>query len=294
MALPQATHGAETTLGLKKREASWKRLIRNRVTFVGLIIVVIVTIVAIGAPFLAPYPYEQVNIKVKLKGPSAEHWLGTDQFGRDVYSRLLYGAQVSLVVSAAGMVVALVIGVLIGGVAGYYGGWIDEVFMRLMDVLMAFPYIILGIAMVAVVGPSFQNLIFVIGIMRVPQFARIAHGSVLSLRNLEFVDAARSIGQRNWVILLRHILPNCISPLVVLGSLSVATAISAEASLSFLGLGIQPPMASWGTMLSDGKLYMYNAPWIATFPGIIISVTILGYNLLGDGLRDVLDPRMQT
>lgn len=266
---------------------------RNRVSLLGLVIAALIIILAIGAPLLAPYPYGEVNIRHKLQGPSPQHWLGTDQFGRDIYSRMLYGAQVSLMVGVAGMVVALIIGIVIGAVGGYYGGWLDEVLMRTMDVLLAFPFIVLGIAMVAVVGPSFQNLIFVIGIMRVPQFARLVHASVLSLRAREFVEAARAIGQRDWAILFKHILPNCISPLVVLGSLSVATAISAEASLSFLGLGIQPPMPSWGNMLADGKLYMYNAPWIATFPGLAISITILGYNLLGDGLRDVLDPRMQ-
>lgn len=283
----------EPTLGLRKRPSAWRRLIRNQTTVIGLVIVILGSALAIGAPLIAPYPYDEVNVRIKLQGPSSEHWLGTDQFGRDVYSRILYGAQVSLIVGAAGMIVALAMGAALGAIAGYYGGWIGEVLMRIMDVLMAFPFIVLGIALVAIVGPSLQNLIFVIGVMRIPQFARVAHSSVLRLRSLDFVDAARSIGQRPIIILIRHILPNCVSPLVVLGSLSVATAISAEASLSFLGLGIQPPMSSWGTMLSDGKLYIYNAPWLATFPGIAISLTILGYNLLGDGLRDVLDPRLQ-
>lgn len=279
--------------GLARPRRRLRRLFRNRVSFLGLVIVVLVTFLALAAPQLAPYPYDAVSIPEKLVAPSAEHWLGTDQFGRDILSRILYGAQVSLVVGAGGMVVALVVGGLIGAVSAYYGGWLGEVLMRSMDVLMAFPFMVLGIAMVAVVGPSFQNLIFVIGIMRIPQFARVAHSSVLRLAAFEFVEAARSIGQRPFAILLRHIMPNCISPLLVLGSLSVATAISAEASLSFLGLGIQPPMASWGSMLSDGKLYMHNAPWVATFPGIAISITILGFNLLGDGLQDILDPRMQ-
>ena len=284
---------AEEATRLTRPRRRLRRLFRNRVSFIGLVVVVLVTFLALAASQLAPYPYDAVNIPDKLVGPSPEHWLGTDQFGRDILSRILYGAQISLVVGAGGMVVSLAIGALIGAVSAYYGGWLGEVLMRSMDVLMAFPFMVLGIAMVAVVGPSFQNLIFVIGIMRIPQFARVAHSSVLRLSALEFVEAARSIGQRPFTILLRHILPNCISPLLVLGSLSVATAISAEASLSFLGLGIQPPMASWGSMLSDGKLYMHNAPWVATFPGIAISITILGFNLLGDGLQDILDPRLQ-
>ncbi len=283
----------DSGLGRKKRQSAWTRLLRNRTTLIGVFIVLIGTALAIGAPVVGRYPYDEVNVRIKLQAPSAEHWLGTDQFGRDVYSRVIYGAQASLIVGAAGMLVAMAIGAAIGAVAGYYGGWLGEALMRGMDVLMAFPFIVLGIALVAVVGSSLQNLIVVIGIMRIPQFARVAHSSVLRLRTLDFVQAARCVGQRPIIILVKHILPNCVSPLIVLGSLSVATAISAEASLSFLGLGIQPPMSSWGTMLSDGKLYVYNAPWMATFPGIAISLTILGYNLLGDGLRDVLDPRLQ-
>ena len=280
-------------IGVKRRESALKKLLRNRVTLAGLVVVVAVTLAAVLAPVLAPYSYDTVSVKEKLLEPSARQWLGTDQFGRDILSRILYGAQVSLVVGVAGMFVALAAGVAIGAAAGYYGGWLDEALMRSMDVIMAFPYIVLGVAMAAVVGPSFQNLIFIIGVIRVPQFARITRGAVLSIRSADFVEAARCLGQRPTIILVKHILPNCITPVVVLASLSVATAISAEAALSFLGLGVQPPMASWGTMLADGRQYMYNAPWIATFPGLAISITILGYNLFGDGLRDVLDPRLR-
>jgi peptide/nickel transport system permease protein len=249
--------------------------------------------VALFAPQIAPYEYDKMAILEKLTGPSKGHLLGTDQFGRDILSRIIYGARVSLLVGVGGTTVAMISGIIMGAVAGYLGGWWDEVLMRILDIWMAFPYIVLAIVLAWIMGPGLVNLILVIGIIRSPQFARITRGSVLAQKEMEFVDAARAIGQSSPLILLRHILPNCISPIIVYATLCVATAISAEAALSFLGLGIQPPTPSWGMMLAEGRRFMIDAFWMPTFPGIAISLTILGYNILGDGLRDALDPRMR-
>ncbi|MCZ7569743.1 MAG: ABC transporter permease [Ardenticatenaceae bacterium] len=269
-------------------------LLRNYATALGLAIIVVMIVVALVGPVLAPYKYDEVILTDRLQPPSAEHLLGTDQFGRDILSRMLFGARVSLVVGLGGVAVAMAFGVVLGAIAGFYGRWPDEIIMRLMDILLAFPYIILAVALIAMVGPSVRNIILVVGFTRLPQFARLVRGSVLTIRETDFVTAARAIGQREWRILSRHILPNCLTPIVVMASLSVATAILTESALSFLGLGIQPPQSSWGTMIADGRRFMLDAPWIATFPGIAISLTILGYNLLGDGLRDALDPRLRT
>ena len=271
----------------------WRNLSRNPMTLWGLAIVSFMVLIALFSSRLAPFHYDDVNLPDRLQPPNATHLLGTDQFGRDILSRIIYGARVSLLVGFGGVAIAVIVGVSLGAVAGYFGGWTDEVIMRIMDILLAFPYIVLAIALIAMVGPSLNNIVFVVGITRIPQFARVTRGSVLSLREMEFIIAARAAGQREWLILVRHILPNVITPVSVLASLSVATAILTESALSFLGLGIQPPQASWGTMIADGRRFMLDAPWIATFPGIFISLTILGYNLLGDGLRDALDPRLR-
>jgi ABC-type dipeptide/oligopeptide/nickel transport system permease subunit len=248
-------------------------------------------LLAVFAEQLAPYDPDLPHLPDKLTGPSANYWLGTDQFGRDILSRVLYGARISLLVGAGGTGLSFVVGVILGAIAGYSGKWLDELIMRLMDIIMAFPFIVLAIALVVLIGTGMTNLITVIGLLRVPQFARVVRSSVLSLKEKEFVLAARTVGQTPLRILFRHILPNALGPLLVLASLSIATAISTESALSFLGIGIQPPQSTWGTLLSDGRRYMLNAPWITTFPGLVLSLTIFGYNLVGDGLRDALDPR---
>jgi len=271
----------------------WHTLWRSYASRLGLLLILVMLFVALFAPTLAPYEYDEMAIKDKLMGPSRQHLLGTDQFGRDILSRIIHGTRVSLAVGVGGTLVAMVSGILLGAAAGYLGGWWDEVLMRILDVWMAFPYIVLAIVLAWILGPGLINLILVIGIIRSPQFARITRGSVLAQKEMEFVDAARAIGQRSPLILFRHILPNCISPIIVYGTLCVATAISAEAALSFLGLGIQPPTPSWGMMLAEGRRFMIDAFWMPTFPGIAISLTILGYNILGDGLRDALDPKMR-
>jgi peptide/nickel transport system permease protein len=269
-------------------------LLSNPATALGLVLVAIMFSIAIVGPQLTPYGFEEMLLADKLSAPSWKHVLGTDQFGRDVMTRLIYGARVSLIVGAGGTAVAMLLGVILGATAGYQGRWLDEIVMRVIDVIMAFPFIVLAIVLAWIVGPGMQNLILVIGIIRTPQFARITRGSVLTTKETAYVEAARATGVPGFTILWRHILPNCVSPILVYASLSIATAISAEAALSFLGLGIQPPRPSWGMMLAEGQRFMFDAPWLATFPGIAISLTILGYNLLGDGLRDALDPRLRT
>ncbi len=279
---------------MPKKSAAVRVLLSSTATTLGVVLIIIVLLIATLGPLFALYQFDEMNLTDKLSGPSAKHWLGTDQFGRDIMTRLFHGAQVSLLVGAGGTAVAMVLGVLLGSAAGYYGRWLDEILMRLIDIVMAFPFIVLAIVLAWVIGPGINNLILVIGILRTPQFARLTRGSVLAIKQKDYVEAARSIGVRNSAILWRHILPNCISTILIYASLSIATAISTEAALSFLGLGIQPPRPSWGIMLAEGQRFMFDAPWIATFPGIAISLTILGYNLLGDGLRDALDPRLRS
>jgi len=276
----------------RTREA-WRVLSRNPLSLVGLPIAVFMIVVAILAPVISPYPYEEMDLANRTQGPSRAHLLGTDRFGRDILSRMIWGARASLSVGAAGIGIAMTVGTAIGMLSGFFGGWLDEAVMRVMDIILSFPYIVLAVALIAMVGPSLRNVIVVIAITRTPRFARLARASALALKEVEFVTAARAIGQTNWGIIYRHILANSLTPIVVMGSLTTATAILTEASLSFLGLGIQPPMPSWGNMIADGRGFLMDAPWIATFPGLAISLTILGFNLFGDGLRDILDPRLR-
>lgn len=292
-ALRQAAAGTVVAPSTQRARLFWQALTRDRLTVWGLALILGMGVMAVLAPVIAPYRYDTVILSDRLQPPSAAHLLGTDQFGRDIFSRMLYGARVSLTVGLGGVAIAMAVGVTLGAIAGYVGRWIDELIMRSMDILLALPYIVLAVALIAMVGPSLGNLILVISITRIPQFARITRGSVLTLRESEYISAARVVGQREWRILLFHILPNCLTPVVILASMSVATAILTESALSFLGLGIQPPAASWGSMVADGRRFMLDAPWIATFPGIAISLAILGYNLVGDGLRDALDPRLR-
>lgn len=278
---------------LEQLRQFWSILSRNYITVCGLGIIVIMISLAALAPYIAPYSYETMILADRLQSPNTKHLFGTDQFGRDVLSRMLYGARASLIVGLGGVAIATAFGVLLGAASGFYSKWVDEIIMRIMDILLAFPYIVLAVALMAMVGPSLRNIIIVIGITRTPRFARVTRGSVLALKEMDFVTAARALGQKEWRILARHILPNCLTPIVIMVSLSVATAILTESALSFLGLGIQPPQSSWGTMIADGRRFMLDAPWIATLPGIAISLTILGYNLFGDGLRDALDPKLR-
>ncbi len=269
----------------------WRAFSRNTLAVTGAAIILTMVLLAIFADRLAPFDPDEPHLADKLVGPNLTYFMGTDQFGRDIFSRVLHGARVSLFVGFGGTALSLAVGAILGAFAGYAGRWIDEIIMRAMDIVMAFPFIVLAIALVVLIGTGMLNLILVIGILRVPQFARVLRSSVLSLKEAEFVMAARTVGQTPSRILFRHILPNALGPLLVLASLSIATAISTESALSFLGIGIQPPQSTWGTLLADGRRYILLGPWISTLPGLVLSLTIFGYNLVGDGLRDALDPR---
>jgi peptide/nickel transport system permease protein len=255
-------------------------------------IVGLVALAAVAAPWLAPYPPNDMGVDL-LAPPSLGHPFGTDDLGRDILSRVIHGASVSVVVGLIAVGTAAVVGVPLGLLAGYRGGLTDTVLMRVLDGLMAFPAILLAIAIMAVLGPSLQNAMIAIGVIYIPPFARIVRASVLSLREREFVDAARGLGAGALRVALGHVLPNCLSPVIVQASLGMGYAILVEAALSFLGLGVQPPQASWGSMLAEGRGFLDRAPWFATFPGLAIFVTVLGLNFVGDRLREALDPRLR-
>lgn len=273
----------------------WRMLKKNKMALVGLGILVILVLLALFADVIADYDTVVIkqNLANRLKGPSAEHWLGTDEFGRDIFARLVHGARVSLKVGIIAVGISIILGGILGALAGFYGGRIDNIIMRIMDVFLAVPSILLAIAIVSALGPSIINLMVAISISSVPRYARIVRASVLSIRDQEFVEAARAIGANNARIIFRHIIPNSLAPVIVQGTLGVASAILSIAGLSFIGLGIQPPAPEWGSMLSGGRQYLRYAWWVTTFPGVAIMITILSLNLLGDGLRDALDPRLK-
>lgn len=257
-------------------------------------IVAAIVVLAVGAPLVAPYGPAQPDYDASLTGPSADHPLGTDLTGRDVLSRILFGARISLLVGVVAVGMAVAIGVPIGAVAGFVGGWVDEALMRLMDIMMSFPSLVLALALVGALGANLRNVILVIGIVYTPQYARLIRGDVLSVKEEEYVEAAKNTGLSDVKILGKHVIPNAFTPVLVQGTFHVATAIIFEASLSFLGLGVQPPTATWGVMIADGRGYLPDQWWISTFPGLAIMVTVMTFNLLGDGLRDELDPRSAT
>jgi len=270
-----------------------RRLLRHRlVLFGGAIVILFAVVAAVGAR-LAPYDPNAMDFTARFAGPSTGHPFGTDEFGRDLFSRVLHGAAVSFRVAFIAVGISASVGVILGMLAGYLGRWLDELIMRTMDVLFAFPAVLLAITVMAILGRGVGNAMIAIAIVYVPIFARVTRGAVISLRGREFVTAARALGEGNARIMLRHILPNALGPVIVQTSLSLAFAILAEAALSFFGLGTQPPQPSWGRMLSEGRAFLQQAWWMGVFPGLAIMVTVLGFNLLGDGLRDVLDPRAQ-
>jgi len=272
-----------------------QRFLRNGIGMVGAIIVLGTIVLAVAAPVIAPYGAEETHPNWKLYPPNEYFLMGTDEFGRDILSRILFGAQISLEVGIISVAIALIVGGASGLLAGFRGGWLDGVIMRCMDVLFAFPAILLAIGIMAVLGTgNILNAMLAIGIVYAPSFARLARASVLSLKEMEFVQAARVLGQPEMRILARHIVPNILAPMTVQISFALSTAILTEAALSFLGLGTPPSVPSWGSMLSASRRYVELDPWPAIFPGLAIMLLVLGFNLFGDGLRDVLDPRLRA
>lgn len=260
---------------------------------VGGVIILIFIFSAIFAPFIAQYDPLESNLDEALQSNSSKHWLGTDEQGRDILSRIIYGGRMSLAIGVIAVAIANVLGVILGLLSGFMGGKVDNIIMRLMDILMAFPGMLLALSIVSALGPGIFNLMIAIGVYSVPIFARVVRGSVLAVKEIEYVEAARAIGQSNFLIIFSHILPNCVGPVLVLSTLRIATAILTGAGLSFLGLGPQPPTPEWGAMLSSGRTYLRIAPWVATYPGLAIMFVVLGFNIFGDGLRDALDPRLK-
>lgn len=267
------------------------RLLRRRGAMLGLAIVLVFVLVAVFAPVISPQDPLQTSWSAVRKAPSAQYLFGTDEIGRDVLSRVIWGARASLMAGLVSVCIAMALGVPIGLLAGYVGGWVDGVISRFTDSMLAVPFLILAIALAAFLGPSLTNAMIAIGVSATPIFIRLTRGQVLSVKVEDFVEAARAVGNPHWRIALRHILPNILPPLIVQATLAIAAAIIAEASLSFLGLGQQPPAPSWGSMLNTAKNYVDNAPWMAIWPGVSIFLLVLSFNLLGDGLRDALDPK---
>lgn len=272
---------------------TWKRMKRNKFAMLGLFIICTLVFCAIFADFIAPYGYAEQNLANRFKSPSLDHLFGTDNFGRDIFSRIVYGTRISLQVGFVAVSIAGIVGGTLGAIAGYYGKFIDNAIMRLIDVMLAIPSILLAISITAAFGPGLTNVMIAVGIASIPAYARIVRASVLSVREQEFVEAARATGASDFRIIFGHILPNAMSPLIVQATLGVASAILSAAGLSFIGLGIQPPLPEWGAMLSAGRAYLRDYPHIVMFPGVTIMITIFALNLFGDGLRDALDPRLK-
>ncbi len=299
MTLALRSPAAESAKAAPKKRSQWlevwQRLKRNKMAMLGLVILSLVVLAAVFADVIADYETMVIaqNLGDRLQGPSAQYWLGTDEFGRDIFARIIHGARVSLLVGVLSVAIAIVIGGSLGAVAGYYGGKLDNYIMRVMDIFLAVPSILLAIAIVSALGASLMNLMFAIAVSSIPSYARVVRASVLTVRDQEFIEAARAIGASDARIIFRHIIPNCLSPVIVQGALGVAGAILSTAGLSFIGLGIQPPEPEWGAMLSGGRQYLRHAWHVTTFPGLTIMITILALNLLGDGLRDALDPRLK-
>jgi len=288
-----ATSAASITQAAgQQRPSWWQNLLRSASGVTGLVLILLIATSALLAPYLAPYDPIALNPPVRLQGPSLEHWLGTDQYGRDTFSRIIYGGRISLLVAISAISMATIVGGMLGLLSGYYRGWVDALVMRFTDILLSFPAILLAIALLAFFGGGMLNLILAIGIIYTGPFVRVSRAAVMGVREELYVESNRALGARDGRILRLAILPNAAAPLLIEVTLRLAYAILAEASLSFLGLGTQPPAPSWGQMIADNRRFLALSPWASVAPGLIIMVTVLGFNLLGDGLRDVLDPRL--
>ncbi|MGY6410082.1 MAG: ABC transporter permease [Alkalilacustris sp.] len=281
----------DAPLPARSRSRAWAKLRRNPAALLGAVIVAVFVVLALAVPILPIASPTATDWGAIRQPPSAAHWLGTDEIGRDIFARMIWGARASLMAGVVSVAIAVAIGVPLGLVAGYFGGWTDSVIARCTDALLAMPFLILAIALAAFLGPSLTNAMIAIGLSAVPIFIRLTRGQVLSVKTEDYVEGARAIGLGHLAIMAVYILPNVIPPILVQATLTVATAIIAEASLSFLGLGQQPPAPSWGSMLNTAKNFMNQAPWMAVWPGVAIFLVVMGFNLMGDGLRDALDPR---
>ncbi|MDD5264830.1 MAG: ABC transporter permease [Candidatus Bipolaricaulis sp.] len=276
-----------------KKGTSWHRLTRNGPAVAGLILLCVVAIMATAAPLVAPFHPTEMVLKSRLQPPSLKHVFGTDAMGRDVLSRVLYGARLTMLIALAGVCIGGAIGIGLGLISGYFGGVLDLLLMRAMDIGLAFPSLLLAMLIISVLGPGVTSVVMAIAVFAVPVYARVVRGAVLSVKQEAYIEAARAFGCSHRDIMTRHLLPNAIPPMIVQSSLLIANAVLIASSLSFLGLGVQPPSPEWGAMLAGGRLYLRSAPWVTIFPGLAIVLAVLGLNLLGDGLRDVLDPRLR-
>ena len=274
-------------------QRAWRRLARRRSALFGGAVVLVFIVLAVFAGWIAPQDPIATSFSALRKAPSVEHWFGTDEIGRDVFARVIWGTRASLLAGVVSVSISLLLGVPIGLVAGFVGGWVDALISRITDAFLACPFLILAIAMAAFLGPSLSNAMIAIGVSATPIFVRLTRAQVLNVKVEDYVEAARAVGNPPWRVALRHVLPNTVAPLIVQATLAIAGAVIAEASLSFLGLGQQPPAPSWGSMLNTAKNYVDNAPWMAIWPGLAIFLLVLAFNLLGDGLRDALDPRQR-
>lgn len=273
---------------------AWRSFRKNKGALIGAGIVLFFVFLAFFGSFIAPQGINDQLLTDRLKPPSAQYWFGTDDFGRDIFSRIIHGARISLWVGFFSVIGSVVVGSFLGIIAGYYGKWVDMIISRIFDIMLAFPSILLAIAVVSVLGPSLQNALIAIAIINIPNFGRLIRSKVLSIKEEEYITSAKAIGMRDIRILFSHILPNSMAPVIVAGTLAIASAIIEAAALGFLGLGAQAPAPEWGKMLADARMYLRNAPWTMIFPGLAIMLTVVGFNLMGDGLRDALDPKMKN
>jgi peptide/nickel transport system permease protein len=302
---PSAASASDAELPLPKASAAikrpaprhmrrlWRRFSRNKGALFGLFILFLIVLASMFAEVISPYDPVEQDLMALMQPPSAQHWLGTDSLGRDILSRMIYGSRIALMVGILAVLLAMAVGVTLGLIAGYYGGLVDSVIMRIMDGLFAFPILILAIALMAIMGLGLINIIIAVAVGMIAPFARVTRGDVLAIRGEVYVEAAQLLGVDHLTIIFRHVLPNVLAPIIVQGALRVSGAIITEAGLSFLGLGIPPPTPVWGSMISEGRQFIVMAPWISTFPGIALMIAVVGLNLLGDGLRDTFDPRLK-
>lgn len=277
-----------------KTRSILRRFLKNKNAVLGLIFIVILIICSLVPSLIAPYGFDDQNLQDKFISPNGQHWFGTDDYGRDIFSRVVYGARISMTIGIVSVAISSVLGTSLGCISGYYGGRVDNLIMRIIDIMLAIPNILLAMSLVAMLGTSFINLIIAIGIGTVPEYSRIVRASILSEKEQEYIEAARSIGASDFRIIMKHILPNCLAPIIVQSTLSIAISILSAASLSFIGLGVAPPTPEWGSMLSSGRPFIRDYWYVVTFPGLAIVLSVLSFNMFGDGLRDALDPRLKN